>query len=124
VNWWAGPDGAFLARKVLPESTCQEARSSTRAMVNRWTPERRARQAALIRTWRPWERSTGPRTPGGKARSARNAYKGGHRNRLRQLIRSLTEALEAQRDGLPRMAKPPKLGAHSGAQTLLRTDES
>ena len=29
-------------------------------MGNGWTPERQARQAVLIRTWRPWEQSTGP----------------------------------------------------------------
>jgi hypothetical protein len=42
-------------------------------MANGWTPERRARQAALIRTWRPWDSSTGPRTPEGKAQAATNA---------------------------------------------------
>ena len=42
-------------------------------MANGWTPERRARQATLIRTWRPWERSTGPKTGAGIARSSRNA---------------------------------------------------
>jgi hypothetical protein len=41
-----------------------------------WTPERRARQAELIRQVRPWERATGPKTTEGKAVSARNAYKG------------------------------------------------
>lgn len=40
-----------------------------------WTAERRARQAMLIRTWQPWTKSTGPRTPEGKAKSSRNAYK-------------------------------------------------
>ena len=40
--------------------------------------ERRARQAQAIHRWRPWEHSTGPRTAEGKARSARNAYAGGH----------------------------------------------
>lgn len=38
-----------------------------------WTPERRARQREAIRRWRPWRSSTGPITPAGKARSARNA---------------------------------------------------
>jgi hypothetical protein len=41
-------------------------------MHNGWTPERRARQRELIRTWRPWDKSTGPRTPAGKEASARN----------------------------------------------------
>lgn len=40
-----------------------------RAMVNGWTPERRARQAEAIRRWQPWARSTGPRTAEGKARA-------------------------------------------------------
>ncbi len=38
-----------------------------------WTPERRERQRQAIHCWRPWERSTGPRTKEGKARSAQNA---------------------------------------------------
>ena len=42
-------------------------------MSNGWTPERRARQAALIRTWKPWAQSTGPRTTEGKAQAAQNA---------------------------------------------------
>lgn len=36
------------------------------------TPEHRARQAQAIRTWKPWEAATGPKTPEGKARSAAN----------------------------------------------------
>lgn len=40
-----------------------------------WTPERRARQAALIRAWRPWEQSTGPRSAEGRAQAARNAQR-------------------------------------------------
>lgn len=38
-----------------------------------WTPERRARQAEMIRQTRPWEHSTGPRTKEGKAISSQNA---------------------------------------------------
>lgn len=41
-----------------------------------WTLERRARQAEIIRQIRPWNSSTGPRTPEGKAASSRNAYAG------------------------------------------------
>jgi hypothetical protein len=60
-------------------------------MANGWTPERRARQAQLIHTWRPWERSTGPRTSEGKARVARNAFKGDWRGQLRGLSQLLRE---------------------------------
>lgn len=49
-------------------------------MANGWTPERRARAAELIRTWRPWEKSTGPRTDAGKAASSTNALKHGARS--------------------------------------------
>ena len=41
-----------------------------------WTPERRARQAEIIRQTQPWKSSTGPRTPEGEAVSSRNAYAG------------------------------------------------
>lgn len=49
-----------------------------------WTPERRARQAELIRQWRPWEKSTGPRSEAGKAKSAANAKNLGVRALRRQ----------------------------------------
>ena len=61
------------------------------------TPEHRARQAALIRKWRPWERSTGPKSPAGKAVSAANAFKGGHGAKLRELQRAMNELLREQR---------------------------
>lgn len=41
-----------------------------------WTPERRAKQAEAIRRWKPWNKSTGPRSPEGKAQSSRNADRG------------------------------------------------
>jgi hypothetical protein len=44
-------------------------------MANGWTDERRAKQAALIRTWKPWEKSTGAKTPEGKAKSSKNAFR-------------------------------------------------
>ena len=71
-------------------------------MANGWTPERRARQAALIRSWRPWEKSTGPRSAEGKARTSRNGFKGGHRETLREMARVLNEALREQREALRR----------------------
>lgn len=69
-------------------------------MANGWTPERRARQAELIRTWRPWEKSTGPRSAEGKARAAARGFKGGHRAKLRELMRELNAALNEQRQAL------------------------
>lgn len=41
-----------------------------------WSPERRAKQADAVRHWKPWEKSTGPRTEEGKRNSSRNADKG------------------------------------------------
>ena len=38
-----------------------------------WTEERRKKQAEAIRRWKPWEKSTGPRTAAGKARCKMNA---------------------------------------------------
>ena len=63
-------------------------------MPNGWTPERRARQAELIKVWRPWEHSTGPKTAAGKAAVARNAWRGGTRQMLREMSRALAEHRE------------------------------
>ena len=67
-------------------------------MVNGWTLERRQRQAELIRNWRPWAKSTGPRTPEGKARVSRNAWKGGHRAELRELTKMVNEHVRMARE--------------------------
>jgi len=66
-------------------------------MANGWTPERRARQAEMIRTWKPWQQATGPRTPDGKAKASRNAYKGGHWLMLRELSRLVNAEIKAGR---------------------------
>ena len=59
-----------------------------------WTPEQRAQQAAKITQWQPWTKSTGARTPEGKAASSRNAFKGGYREELRRLTGVLRECQE------------------------------
>ena len=69
-------------------------------MANGWTPERRARQAELIRQWRPWEQSTGPTSAEGKERTSGNAWKGGIRPQLRELKQLLREQDE-WRNSLP-----------------------
>ena len=43
--------------------------------MRNWTPEQRQRQRELIQRWKPWEKSTGAKTPEGKKRSSQNAYK-------------------------------------------------
>ena len=48
-----------------------------------WTPERRARQAEIIRRTKPWESSTGPKTEVGKAASSQNARMSDELRRLR-----------------------------------------
>ena len=62
-------------------------------MTTSWTPERRERQAQLIRQWQPWAQSTGPQSAEGKAAVARNAWKGGTRAELRQLAKEVREEL-------------------------------
>jgi len=69
-------------------------------MENGWTPERRAQQAQAIRRWRPWEHATGPRTIEGKARSARNADRGGQRRMFREMAKALNAGMRAQREAL------------------------
>jgi len=63
-------------------------------MANGWTKERRQKQRELIQNWKPWLKSTGARTPKGKARSSRNAYKYGSaeaKEMLKELGRLLRE---------------------------------
>jgi len=61
--------------------------------VNGWTLKRSTSKSALIRKWQPWAKSTGARTPEGKAAVSRNAFKGGHRPHLRQLAREVAEEI-------------------------------
>ena len=48
--------------------------------MRHWTAEERKRQSELIRTWRPWERSTGPKTPAGKIACTLNPLRHGLRS--------------------------------------------
>lgn len=66
-------------------------RHSARALLQRVVPlwEQRQRQRESIQRWRPWERSTGPKSAKGKARASRNAWKGDTRRLLRQLAQLL-----------------------------------
>ena len=65
-----------------------------------WTPERRKKQSEAIRRWKPWSKSTGPKSLEGKAVVAGNAWTGGHWVKLRQAIKALNQIMRKQRDGL------------------------
>ena len=65
-----------------------------------WTPERRARQAELVRQLKPWEKSTGPRTAKGKAKASRNSRKHGLRSETaREIAKPSKTAPKAQTVG-------------------------
>ncbi len=70
-------------------------------MARTWTDEQKAKQAALIRTWKPWEQSTGPRTDRGKAISS------GNRERALQAARDDVE--KARRNLFEAVAKLERL---------------
>ena len=69
------------------------------SQTNYWMQERRERQADLIRRWKPWEKSTGPKSAEGKERSAQRGYKGG----VREMLREVARLLRAQREELKRI---------------------
>lgn len=74
-------------------------------MARVWTEEQKQRQRELIQEWRPWEKSTGPRSGAGKLVSSRNAYKGGLWLELRGLLKQTTwivRQLKAQGNWPPR----------------------
>lgn len=60
-------------------------------MAKSWTPEQREAQRHAIQRWRPWEKTTGPKTEDGKRRSAMRAYKGGQHAKARAIARILRE---------------------------------
>ena len=74
------------------------------AMANGWTPQRRARQSALIHGWRPWEKAHGPVTPEGKKASSKNAHRFTQRKGLLLGI-WLAKQKKAYLSGLPFASK-------------------
>ena len=55
------------------------------------TPEHRELRRQLIQRWKPWEKSTGPKTAEGKKRSAMRGYKGSQREQARELAESFNK---------------------------------
>ena len=66
--------------------------------VTAWSPERRKKQSEAIRQWQPWKQSTGPKSVEGKQRVGSNAYKGGHRVKLREIIKLVNAEVRASRE--------------------------
>jgi hypothetical protein len=77
----------------------------------RWSDEARKRQSELIRSWQPWQKSTGPLSPEGKAIASKNRspsdYFFFHGIEIRQdtkkgkkLVHELIKALALQRMNL------------------------
>ena len=64
--------------------------------ARKWSKKQRKQQAKAIHRWKPWDHSTGPRTPEGKARAARNALKHGVRSKaikeFRRIVRENNKA--------------------------------
>jgi hypothetical protein len=50
----------------------------------------------LIQRWKPWEKSTGAKTPEGKKKSASNSYKTGKSLEERELFKFLNALLKKQ----------------------------
>lgn len=59
--------------------------------ARKWTKKQRAGQSTAIRTWEPWQHSTGAKSVEGKAKVSRNAYRGG----MRPFLRLINEAAKA-----------------------------
>ena len=96
-------DGSFESSTRTREIQilCKTNYWRTKAMKQSgWTSERRAQQSAAIRRWQPWAKSTGPRSPDGKARAARNADKGGGWRETRELFKLLNQEMRQQREVL------------------------
>ena len=66
-----------------------------------WTEERKARQSALIRSWKPWEQSTGPKTDEGKQEASRNRQRA--LEKARQEVADARKALSDAQDALERL---------------------
>ena len=65
-----------------------------------WTPERRKRQIEAIRRWSLWGKSTGPKSPEGKAAVARNAWTVSHLPMLRKAVSQMNQVIRQQRKGI------------------------
>jgi len=69
-------------------------------MANGWTPERRAKQAEMIRKWNPWEKSTGAITVNGKLISSQNSKTHGAYTKENREVQTIISNLVSQNKAL------------------------
>ena len=66
--------------------------------MRKWTAEERARQAELIKIWKPWKQSTGARTAEGKAASSQNALvHGGRSAEMKELQKAISTLMKGSK---------------------------
>ncbi len=68
-----------------------------------WTEERRQEQRERIQASKAWLKSTGPVTANGKAKSSRNAFKGGVVSNINELVKQVNAMVKGQREALKRI---------------------
>ena len=69
-----------------------------------WTEERRQEQRERIQASKAWLKSTGPITANGKAKSSRNAFKGGIASNINELVKQANAMFKEQREALKRIS--------------------
>jgi hypothetical protein len=62
-------------------------------VVRNRTPEQQQQQRQAIQRWKPWNQSTGPRSPEGKSTASRNAFTGGHLVTIREITKAMNQML-------------------------------
>jgi len=72
-------------------------------MARTWTDEQKARQSALIQSWRPWESSTGPKTDEGKGMASQNRQRS--LERARQGVIEARDTLQSAQAKLQRLTR-------------------
>lgn len=65
-----------------------------------WTLAQRQKQREAIMRWKPWQKSSGPKSAKGKVAASGNAWTGGEWRKLRQAIKELNQAMRVQRERL------------------------
>ncbi|MBX2834485.1 MAG: hypothetical protein KTR28_05900 [Micavibrio sp.] len=85
---------------MCKKMTNELANSKNQAKRRAWPEKRRQMQAKINNKTRPWEKSTGPKSDAGKAKSSANALKHGARSTAFINLRKALMANEKRLDAL------------------------